>query len=118
MSEYKVYAVIGVVVSSILLWQYVTIERLEAELTSTRADLAVKESSIVGLKAKIEKQNDEVDRLAIDLQNRTDAYTKLLDQPEKVRYRVVYETVESIGVKSDECEDIKKLIDDIRSAGY
>ena len=115
---YKGYALATMVVISIVLGQYVRIQQLKAEVEKTKAELVVAEVNQTTLANVIEDQNGEIEKIAVDLKSRNEEYTKLLNQPEKVRYRGVYETVGSIGVKSDECEDIKKLIDDIRSAGY
>lgn len=92
--------------------------RLEGKVNSLNVDLVVSKTNELTLGSVIKKQNDAISEFEVDKAKREQEYTELLSQPEKVRFEKVYVKVPSIEVKSDECKDIKKLIDDIRNAGY
>lgn len=94
------------------------INSLTDELESAKADLVVSKSNEVRLLSSISAQNEQIAKNEIDLQTKTNEYLALMAKPDRVRYEYVYSKVPTIGVKSNECNDIKKLIDDIRTAGY
>lgn len=94
------------------------INSLTDELESTKADLVVSKSNEVRLLSSISAQNEQIAKNEIDLQTKTNEYLALMAKPDRVRYKYVYSKIPTIGVKSNECNDIKKLIDDIRTAGY
>ena len=94
------------------------INSLTDELESVRADLVVSKSNEIRLLGSITAQNEQIAKNEIDLQTKTNEYLALMAKPDRVRYEYVYSKVPTIGVKSNECNDIKKLIDDIRTTGY
>lgn len=94
------------------------INSLTDELESAKADLVVSKSNEVRLLSSISAQNEQIAKNEIDLQTKTNEYLALMAKPDRVRYEYVYSKIPTIGVKSNECNDIKKLIDDIRTAGY
>lgn len=92
--------------------------RLNVSHTQLESKLVVSETNTYQYKAQVKSQNDAIEKLGMDYSKANAEYQKLLNQPPEVRFKTVYKEVPSIGVKSDECEDIKKLLDDIRNAGY
>lgn len=117
-NKYYIYIGMALLVIFVIAWQHIKINNLESENTTLQADIKVHELNEFTLKNVIITQNSEVEKQRVDLQNKTKQYQDLVAKPEKERFKVIYQTIPNIGVKSDECEDIKKLIDDIRSAGY
>lgn len=116
--EYYIYIVIVLFVVGVFSYQYVKIQNLKADNAMLRADIEVHKINEFTLKNTIITQNDEVEKHRVDLEQKIKQYQDLLNKPEKERFKVIYQTIPNIGAKSDECEDIKKLIDDIRSSGY
>lgn len=87
-------------------------------IDSLKEDLVLSKSNEMSLSKAIESQNLAISKYEIDLQNVTAGYVDLLSKPAEIRYETVYKKIPSIKVQSDECKDIKKLLDDIRTAGY
>lgn len=117
----KVVLVAGVVctvLAGIVVYLYIGNLRLEAKVSDLESDLVVCKTNNVTVKSALDRQNEKIANMEIDLEERNAKYQELLNQPPEIRYKTVYEKVPSIEVKSDECKEIKKLIDDIRSAGY
>ena len=113
-----VAGVICTVLAGIVVYLYIGNLRLEAKVSGLESDLVVCKTNNVTVKSALDKQNEKIASMEIDLEERNAKYQELLNQPPEIRYEVVYKKVPSIEVKSDECKEIKKLIDDIRSAGY
>ena len=57
----------------------------------------------------VEKQNNAILSLRIASTQRQKEYAELLKQPEKIKY---------IELKSDNCEDVRSVLDDIRTSGF
>ena len=68
-------------------------------------DLAICKSSKVNLEDSILKQNKELDNIKVDYDNKIKEYNKKLQTP-----RVIIKEV-----KSNECEDIKSILNDVRN---
>lgn len=64
-------------------------------------------------KSSIENQNEKVLALNKLSALQAEQYKNLINKPEKVRFKTKY-----IEVKSNECEDIKNIIGDIRANGF
>lgn len=89
-----------------------------AKIDSLETELVISKGNEVSLNKAIMTQNLAISKYELDLKSKTDEYMTLLNQPPEVRYETVYKKIPSIKVKSNECDDIKKLLDDIRTAGY
>lgn len=114
----KVYIGIIVVLTIVCVGMFIDNTRLEAKVANLTTDLVVSRTNEATVRKEVEVQNEAITKLAVDKAERDREYTELLSKPEEVRFETVYVKIPSIGVKSDECKDIKMLIDDIRSAGY
>ena len=68
-------------------------------------DLVICKSNKVNLEDSILKQNKELDNIKVDYDNKIKEYNKKLQTP-----RVIIKEV-----KSNECEDIKSILDDVRN---
>jgi hypothetical protein len=110
--------VLTILLAFVILGQAIKIERLNVSLAEIETKLVVSETNTYQCKAQVKSQNDAITKLEMDYSKANAEYQKLLNQPPEVRFKTVYKEVPSIGVKSDECKDIKKLLDDIRNAGY
>ena len=107
-------AVLGVILAGM----YVTNTKLETRVSNLQAQLIVSQTNEYKLNKEITVQNDAITELAVNKASKDKEYTELLNKPEEVRFKTVYVKIPTIGVKSDECKDIKSLIDAIRNAGY
>jgi len=107
-----------VVLATIVIVLSVYSNYLLNKVDALNSKLAIVESNELVLKKSIATQNEKVVKYEIDLQTKTEEYDKLVGQPPEIRYETVYKKVPNIKVKSNECKDIKKLLDDIRTAGY
>lgn len=114
----KILSGVCVALGLTVLWLYVSNTRLEVKISDLQSKLVVSKTNVFTLTKEIEAQNEAITKLAIDKTAKDNAYNELLNKPEEVRFEKVYIKVPSIGVKSDDCKDIKNLIDDIRNAGY
>lgn len=68
-----------------------------------------KDALIVQYRQAIDAQNAAILSAATESQKRLDAYNELLKRPVEIKY---------MEVKSNDCTDIKNILDDIRSAGF
>lgn len=111
---------IGVIVAMGIgmLWLWVDNSRLESKVNELESELGVCSTNRYQLESAVKSQNDKIDQYRVDIEAKKEEYEKLLGQEPEIRYKTVYEKVPNIEVKSDECKDIKKLIDNIRNAGY
>lgn len=114
----KVYIGIIVVLTIVCVGMFIDNTRLEARAANLTTDLVVSRTNEITVRKEVEVQNEAITKLAVDKAERDREYTELLSKPDRVRYEYVYSKIPTIGVKSNECNDIKKLIDDIRTAGY
>ena len=117
----KIVLIAGVVctvLAVLVVYLYIGNLRLEAKVSDLESDLVVCKTNNTAIKSALDKQNETISNMEIALEERNIKYQTLLNQPPEIRYKTVYEKVPSIEVKSDECEEIKKLVDGIRSAGY
>ena len=113
-----IVGVVCTVLAGVIVYLYICNLRLEAKVSGLETDLVVCKTNNVTVKAALDTQNEKIASMEIDIEERNTKYQELLNQPPEIRYEVIYKKVPSIEVKSNECKEIKKLIDDIRSAGY
>ena len=110
----------GICVVLIVLSTWLTISKLQLEtrVAELETSLVVCNTNKVVVENALASQNDRVEAMRVDSEIAFKKYQELVEKPPEIRYEVVYKKVPAIGVKSDECEEIKKLVDDIRNAGY
>lgn len=104
MREISLGVVIGLVAGALLATKFYRgdIQVLEAKLAATT--LANTEYA-----SAVEKQNNAILSLRIASTQRQKEYAELLKQPEKIKY---------LELKSDNCEDVRSVLDDIRTSGF
>lgn len=109
----KFYNVIIVVLSTILVMGSLYIyflnivqKALVSELNKANEQIVLLKSNNVSLKASIEDQNKKIEIHKIDYEKKIKQYEAWKNQPAEIKYKYIAKEV-----KSNECEDIKKSID-------
>lgn len=90
-----------------------TIKELNDSLSLSNSKLQQATANNVSLQSTILDQNTKVAMWQVDRDNTLEAYNKLLQQPEKIRFKNKY-----LEVESNECKDIMLILDDVRSNGF
>lgn len=106
----KVYIALLVVWSILLVNYYVKSVELESELAVLAASKSQLKANNDGLIDSLNKASD------IAQKNKVDYETKMKEYEAKVKE--TKSTIKYVEVKSNECEDIKRILDDIRNSGY
>lgn len=120
-----IYAAIAVVVVGLFAYQQFTIQSQKTVIAKLGVEIQEKQSMVFKLdfeksqcKAMIDSQNRAIEGIQVDYNKKADELMVLKNKPEKERFKIIYENTPTIGAKSNECEDIKKILDDIRNVGY
>lgn len=114
---YMYIAVVLAIVSAFG-YQHIKILKLEKAVAGLTTEKVSLEMNNLRLKSVIDEQNDAIEQVAAQYADKVDAYNRLANKPAEIRYKTVYKEVPALIKNSNECEDIKKLLDEIRKAGY
>ena len=109
---------ICVVLIVLSVWLTTAKLQLETKVAQLETSLVVCNTNKLTIENALSSQNERVEAMRVDNEIALKKYQEVIEKPPEIRYEVVYKKVATIGVKSDECEEIKKLVDDIRNAGY
>ena len=109
-------AIVAMGIGMLGLW--IDNSRLENKVNELESKLVVCNTNRYQLESAVKSQNDKIEQYRVDIEAKKEEYEKLLGKEPEIRYKTVYKSVPNIEVKSDECEDIKKLLDSIRNAGF
>lgn len=90
---------------------------LQSELDSVRQEVFALTASNEAMKGAVEEQNKRIEALKVDKEANEIALEEWRSKKPEVRYKTVVEHV-NIGVKSDECEDIKNMLDGIKRTSF
>lgn len=120
MIDFKIYVIIGI--SLFLLiggWVFSLkqeISFLKEENISLTKDYTQSLSNIQTLKGEIEIQNSKIKQNELNLAQRENELNEWKKQPPQIKYK----TIEKIITKesSNECENIKNILDDIRTTSF
>ena len=120
MIDFKIYAIIGI--SAFLLvggWVFSLkqeISFLKEENISLTKDYAQSLSNAQTLKGEIEIQNSKIKQNELNLAQRENELYHWKKQPPQIKYK----TIEKIITKesSNECENIKNILDDVRTTSF
>jgi hypothetical protein len=107
-----------VVLAFVLSITWVKLAGRTAEVNMLKADIVVLNTEKSQWLAVNAEQNAKIEASRFDLAKKESEYLELVNKPAEVRYKTVYKTIPNIEVKSDECKDIKELLDNIRANGY
>jgi signal recognition particle receptor subunit beta len=94
----------------IAMWFYAKSNKLEAELVVANASKSQTEANYNAVHKELESVKKVIDKNKVDYETNIASYEKAM---KNVRKEVKY-----IEVKTDDCKDIKNILDDIRSNGY
>ena len=92
------------------------IRSLESTLKDNQIELANEKLQSTRYESALDKQNTQIDKLKIDKSTSAETLAKWKALPAEVKYKVIYKTSEV--VKSNECQDIKNRIDNIRNIDF
>ncbi|HKM19360.1 MAG TPA: hypothetical protein VJY14_04775 [Aliarcobacter sp.] len=121
---YKGFIIIGLVIfiftigfflRSVYLNLQDEIENLENEKLILNSKLLIEKTNNITAKAIIDKQNKEIESKKVDYEKNIKDFEEWKNQPPETRYKEVIKYKE---VKSNECEDIKNIINSIRSTSF
>jgi len=87
-------------------FQSAKIQVLQNDLTQKEIDLSNEKANNTTLRATIKDQNEKVEANRNDYDSKIKQYEQWKNQPQEVKYKYITKEV-----KSNECEDIKKSID-------
>ena len=116
------YLLLGVIVIAVFLiggaYTYFIkseLEKVQAEFSEQGKELAIEKANNTVIKATIESQNKAIDSQKVELAEKLQELEDWKNQPPEVKYKEVIKYRE---VKSNECEDIKNIINIIRSTSF
>ena len=109
----KFYNIIIVILSTLLVSLLIATyflnlnrESLVEKLNEANKEIVLLKSNNTSLKASLEDQNNKVESNRLDYEKKIKQYEGWKNQPTEVKYKYITKEV-----KSNECEDIKKSID-------
>ena len=118
-----VYAGIGLAVMIVMALVYNSFQSKKLEVSMLKQEIATKEIFIAKLESSnaqskllMTKQNESIDAMTVDRDEALFKLEKWKSMPPKIRYEVIYKDREVI--KSNECDDIKSVIDDVRTVDF
>ena len=91
------------------------IEKINAELSKSQSLLALEKANNINLSASIEAQNNKIELIKNDYDSKNKEFEQWKQKPAEIKYK---EIIKKIEVKSNECKDIKIIIDDIRNTSF
>ena len=89
----------------------------DLEIEKHKTTIAYIDASVSVCKSTLAHQNEAIEFQGVDLKIKEDALQKLKTKPPDVRYKVIYKDVPKIELKSNECDDIKEILDSIKAGG-
>lgn len=89
----------------------------DLEVEKYKTTVAYLEASVSVCKSTLTHQNEAIELQSVDVKTKEDALQKLKTKPPDVRYKVIYKDVPKIELKSNECDDIKEILDSIKAGG-
>ncbi len=124
--SYREYLFLGLSVVVLLMfgvkeYQINTLENellvRDLEIEKYKTTLAHLEASVSVCNASIKMQNETIAVNEADIKKREEKLRELKSQPPDVRYKVIYKEIPKIDLKSNECDDIKAILDNIKESG-
>lgn len=121
---YKGFIIIGLVIfiftigfflRSVYLNLQDEIENLENEKLILNSKLLIEKTNNITAKAIIDKQNKEIESKKVDYEKNIKDFEEWKNKPQEIKYKEVIKYKE---IKSNECEDIKDIINSIRSTSF
>lgn len=91
------------------------LEKVQAEFSEQGKELAIEKANNTVIKATIESQNKAIDSQKVELAEKLQELEDWKNQPPEIKYKEVIKYRE---VKSNECEDIKAVINSMRGTSF
>ena len=91
------------------------LEKVQAEYSEQSKELAIEKANNTVIKATIESQNKAIDSQKVELAEKLQELEDWKNQPPEIKYKEVIKYRE---VKSNECEDIKAVINSMRGTSF
>lgn len=113
MTQLPISKILGVIIgilATLLIWFYMETKVLKAELSITKNERDIAKANSEAYEKSLKELTKEVKQKEVDFKNNMDRHKKYVADMEK--------TIRYSEVKSNECKDIKLILDDIRSNGY
>lgn len=118
----KIFLIFGTIAISLLIFcgiyiymQNHTINNLQTELQLKVAEIAVKDANNINLTSTIKSQNEKIEQIENNYVEKNKEFEIWKNKPAEIKYKEVIKNVE---VKSNECKDIKSIINDIRNTSF
>ena len=116
-------AAVALVVAFVSLFWYIenqkdVIASLEKKIAEQNADAALLELEKSECRAAVKVQNETLMSMRGEYEKRKKELEARKQLPASVRYEVIYKENPTMEVESDECKDIKNLLDSIRRSGF
>jgi len=118
----KFYSIIIVVLSTFLISLVIAIyflnmnrESLIKDLTDKKIELSNEQANNITLTSKLEYQNQKIAEQENNYEAKLKEFQSWKDKPAEIKYKEIIKHQE---VKSNECKDIKNIINDIRNTSF
>ena len=92
------------------------IDDLNISLNTTKSLLVVEKANNVTLKAALSSQNIEIEKNKIDLDEKKKELEEWKNKPPNIKYKTIEKIIKQ--GDSNECENIKNMLDDIRNTSF
>lgn len=92
------------------------IDDLNISLNTTKSLLVVEKANNVTLKAALSSQNIEIEKNKIDLDEKKKELEEWKNKPPDIKYKTIEKIIKQ--GDSNECENIKNMLDDIRNTSF
>lgn len=119
------YIAASLFILGIFTTQYIIIQKHKATIADLNTEVAYNEitidkfkSSNEELKRVIHVSNEKLSKISVNLDKARQSLDDWKRKPPEIRYEVIYQKIPTIEVKSNEYEDIKIMLDDIRNSGF
>ena len=116
------YLLLGVIVIAVFLiggaYTYFIkseLEKVQASYLDQGKELAIEKANSITAKATIESQNNAIESQKVEYSEKLQELEDWKNKPSEIKYKEVVKYKE---VKSNECEDIKNIINSMRSTSF
>lgn len=123
-TQYKDYAIIVALVSLLTIItiggiyikiQSAEIQLLQNDLAQTKIELSNEKANNITLSSKIKDQNQKIAEQENNYEAKLKEFQEWKNKPVEIKYKEIIKHQE---VKSNECKDIKNIINDIRNTSF
>ena len=124
LTTYKNYIIIGIVISmlTIILIESIYIKLqsskitfLQEKITEIKLDLSNEKANNTTLRSSIKDQNQKIEEHKNNYDSKLREFQEWKDKPAEIKYKEIIKYQE---IKSNECKDIKNIINDIRNTSF